>query len=108
MISEPSIIEINNNEINNNNNNLNQIPIQQYDQNIPKSITNPYLNYDEKTKAKIDLQKELYRKDLLQQMEEKKQRDLAEKKKLEELDKNEEIKKQDYLKMKKDQNDKQE
>ena len=92
-----------NNNNNNNipiNNNLNQIPIQQYDQNIPKSITNPYLNYDEKTKAKIDLQKELYRKDLLQQMEEKKQRDLAEKKKLEELDKNEEIKYQDYLKIK--------
>ncbi len=96
----------NNNYNINDNNNLNQIPIQ-IDQNI-KSITNPYLNYDDKTKAKIELQKELYRKELLQQMEEKKQRDLAEKKKLEELDKNEEIKYKDYLKMKKDQHDKQE
>jgi hypothetical protein len=36
----------NNNNNNNSpiNNNLNQIPIQQYDQNIPKSITNTYLN----------------------------------------------------------------
>ena len=112
-INYPSLSNVNDNFSNNNNNNNNnliipQSPVQNFDQNIPRSITNSYLNYDEKTKAKIELQKETYRKELLKQIEEKKQRDLADKKKLEELEKNEEIKYKDYLKMKKDQHDKQE
>ena len=104
--NEQNILNNNDNKINNNikiNNNNPQI--NQYENNSYNFTNNPD---ERKIKEQKELEKEQWKKDLLQQIDEKKRRDEEEKRKKEQLDKEEEIKYQEYLKLKKKQHDQQE
>ena len=104
--NEQNILNNNDNKINNNikiNNNNPQI--NQYENNSYNFTNNPD---ERKIKEQKELEKEQWKKDLLQQIDEKKKRDEEEKRKKEQLDKEEEIKYQEYLKLKKKQHDQQE
>ena len=63
---------------------------------------------ENKIKQQKELEKENWKRELLQQIDEKRKRDEEEKKKNEQLDRDEEIKYQEYLKLKKKQHEQQE
>lgn len=66
------------------------------------------LPQDNKDKSRKDVQKELWKKELLIQMQEKKEREKYEKKRQEETEKQDELKYQEYLLIKKEQAEQQE
>ena len=106
-------IENGQNLINNNNNNI-QTSLKKKTPKISKESDfnniNPInIGPDEnKLKQQKELEKEQWKRELLQQIDEKRKRDEDEKKKNEQLDRDEEIKYQEYLKLKKKQHEQQE
>ena len=100
-----NILNNNINMINNKIEKINNPQINQYENNSYNFTNNPD---ERKIKEQKELEKEQWKKDLLQQIEEKKRREEEEKKKKEKLDKEEEIKYQEYLKLKRKQHDQQE
>ena len=106
-------IENGQNLINNNNNNI-QTSLKKKTPKISKESDfnniNPInIGPDEnKLKQQKELEKEQWKRELLQQIDEKRKRDEEEKKKNEQLDRDEEIKYQEYLKLKKKQHEQQE
>jgi hypothetical protein len=96
-----------------NNNNI-QTPLKKQTPKISKesdfnNINQLNIGPDEnKIKQQKELEKEKWKRELLQQIDEKRKRDEDEKKKNEQLDRDEEIKYQEYLKLKKKQHEQQE
>ena len=96
-----------------NNNNI-QTPLKKQTPKISKesdfnNINQLNIGPDEnKIKQQKELEKEKWKRELLQQIDEKRRRDEEEKKKNEQLDREEEIKYQEYLKLKKKQHEQQE
>ena len=100
-----NILNNNINMINNKIEKINNPQINQYENNSYNFTNNPD---ERKIKEQKELEKEQWKKELLQQIEDKKRRDEEEKRKKEQIDKEEEIKYQAYLKLKKKQHDQQE